>query len=137
MHDTDPQPPAPPTRSLSLAQSFRFAFAGALDGIRAERNMRIHAGAAALTIIAGVWLRVGAVQWLALILSMAMVLAAELFNRALEAAVDLSVSEWRPLAKTAKDAAAGAVLVTAMGAAAVGFVVFLPPLLALFGGAGH
>ena len=120
-----------PGKAGSLLASFGYAGAGVWRALRRERNMRIHLGAALLVVVFGVWLRVSAAEWLALILAMAIVTAAELFNTALEAAVDLAMPERHPLAKRAKDSASGAVLVLAIGAAVVAALVFLPRLAAL------
>lgn len=120
-----------PKETTPIFLSFGFAFRGLFDAVRFERNMRIHTIAAALVIALAAWLRVPLTHWLALILAMTMVFSAEMFNRAMEAAVDLATDDWKPLAKTAKDVAAGSVLVAAMGAAAVGLLIFLPRLMGL------
>lgn len=90
--------------------------------------MRFHAGAASVAAIAGAWLRIGLTDWLWLGAAATGVLSSELMNTAVERAVDLASPEEHALAKAAKDAAAGAVLVTAVFAAAVGLAVLGPPL---------
>ncbi len=116
---------------LGLARSFGFAFAGINWTIRTQRNAQVHLVVLIAVIIAGFALQVSAGEWLALILSMALVLALEAMNSAVEAVVDLVSPHYHPLARHAKDAAAGAVLLGAIGAAAVGLIVFVPKLLAL------
>jgi diacylglycerol kinase len=108
--------------------SFGFALAGIHFTLRNEPNMRIHIGAAALTITAGAWLRVEAEDWRWLILVMALVLAAEAFNTAIEQCCNSVTLEHRPAIKAAKDIAAGAVLITAISAMLIGAIIFLPYL---------
>lgn len=85
--------------------------------------MRIHAGAAGLVLAASLYLRLGTRDFLLVIFSITMVLVAELLNTAIEAAVDLAATGEHPLARTAKDVAAGAVLVAAVNAVVVGYAV--------------
>lgn len=92
--------------------------------------MRFHLGAAAAVMLLAALLQLRALEWALLIGACALVLAAELLNTAIEKAVDLAMPERHPLAGVAKDAAAGAVLVAAIGAALIGLLVLGPPLLA-------
>ncbi len=105
----------------------------ALRGIRfavgAERNLRIHLVVALAAVALGLAVGLGPGQWGLLALTIALVVAAELFNSALEAAVDLACPRRDPLAGRAKDLAAGGVLVTAVGALAVGVCLFWRPAL--------
>lgn len=95
--------------------------------------MRFHAAAAAVVLILTVWLGVGGVRLAVVLLCIGFVVAMELVNTAVEKAVDLAMPERHPLAKFAKDAAAGAVLVAAAAAAAVGIAVLGPPLVERMG----
>jgi diacylglycerol kinase (ATP) len=115
-----------------LIRSFGFAFAGIGQMIRTERNAQIQFLAAVLVIICGVLFRISLVEWIALVLAITFVLTLEAINTALEALVDLVNPQLHPLAKRAKDIAAGAVLLAAIGAAVVGCLVFVPKLLALW-----
>ncbi len=108
--------------------SFGYAFKGIRELVRSQPNARIHVLAAITVVIAGIYLRVGPAEWCLLALSITSVLAAEAFNTAIEYLTDLVSPEHHPLAGKAKDAAAAAVLFTAIGAAAVGLVIFLPKL---------
>ncbi|MBW5444881.1 diacylglycerol kinase [Cohnella sp. CFH 77786] len=108
--------------------SFGFALRGIAYAIRNERNMRFHVAAAAVVAAAGLWLRVGLSDWLWLGAAAAGVWTAELINTAVERTVDLATRAEHPLAKAAKDAAAGAVLVASLFAAAAGSAVLGPPL---------
>lgn len=108
--------------------SFRFAFQGLADLFRTQTNARIHLAAALLVLFLGVWLEVSRLEWLALTLSITLVLALEAVNTALEYLTDLVSPGQHPLAGKAKDVAAAAVLVAALGAAAVGGLIFLPKI---------
>ena len=111
-------------------KSFGYAFEGILTGIRKERNMRIHTAAMILVVLAGTILGLSAVEWCICLILFGLVMALELVNTAVEAVVDLVTEEKRPLAKVAKDTAAGAVLIAAIMAAVIGCIIFLPKLLA-------
>ena len=116
---------------VGLIRSFGFAFAGVGAMLRTQRNAQIHTAAMIVVVAAGWFFGVTAGEWIALILATALVLALEALNTALEAVVDLVSPQPHPLAKKAKDVAAGAVLIGAIGAALVGCIIFLPKLLAL------
>jgi diacylglycerol kinase (ATP) len=115
-------------RMLPLIRSFGYAFAGLWHLLRTQRNAQIHLLVGACACALGLFLPLARWEWLALLLTSALVLAAEGFNTALEAAVDLAAPSQHPLAKVAKDVAAGTVLLCALAAVVVGCVVFLPHL---------
>lgn len=119
-------------RKDPLRKSFGYAFAGIAAGIRKERNMKIHCGAAVLVVAAGIFLRITAAEWCICLVLFGLVMALELVNTAVEAVVDLVTEEKKPLAKLAKDTAAGAVLIAAIMAAIAGCIIFVPKGLALF-----
>ncbi len=107
----------------------RDAFAHAGRGIvvlLGDPHGRIHAAAAVVVILLGLWLRISATDWALLVICMALVLAAEAINTALERVVDVVSPERHPLARDAKDLAAGGVLIASLGAAMVGLIVFVP-----------
>ncbi len=112
--------------------SFGFAFRGIGELIRSQPNARIHLAATVAVLVAGCYLELSRGEWLAVILAMGGVWAAEAFNTALEALTDLASPEYHELARRTKDVAAGGVLLMALAAAAVGLVVFLPRLSGLF-----
>jgi diacylglycerol kinase len=120
------QPP-PPWRAF--VRSFLFAGQGVWHAVRTQRNMRVHFAAAIAVVITGAVLRIGAVQWACLALAIGLVLVAEIFNTVVEAMIDLHTSQFHPLAKIAKDAAAGAVLIASIAAIGVAIAVFVPRLL--------
>ncbi len=112
-------------------RSFRYALQGLADMFRTQPNARFHVVASVSVVTAGFWLEISRLEWLAVVLCLAFVLALEAVNTALEYLTDLVSPEYHQLAGKAKDAAAGAVLVAAIGAAVVGGVVFLPKVWAL------
>ena len=114
-----------------LHKSFGYAFAGIIACIRQERNMRIHLTAAILVTAAGTLLRISAVEWMVCLILFGLIMSLEMVNTALENVVDLVTLEQKPLAKKAKDAAAGAVLVSAVMAAIIGLIIFLPKVFAV------
>lgn len=116
-----------------LASSFAFAGAGIVYLLRSQRNARIHLALTVLAIVLGLWLGLTSVEWAVLSLTVGLVFLAEGLNTAIEATVDLASPDPHPLAKIAKDAAAGAVLIAALTALAVAAFLFLPRLLALAG----
>jgi diacylglycerol kinase (ATP) len=111
-------------RAPSLLTSFNYAFEGVIHVLRTQRNMRIHFGAAAAVLIAALATGVDRLELVALLLAIAFVLIAEMVNSAIEAAIDVATSSFDPLAKLAKDIAAGAVLIASVNAIAVGYLVF-------------
>jgi diacylglycerol kinase len=110
-------------------RSFSFAGQGVWHVVRTQRNMRVHLAAALAAIVAGVLLRITAADWAAVVAVIGLVLTAETLNTVVEALVDLCTDEYHPLAKAAKDMAAGAVLISSAAAVGVAIAVFLPRLL--------
>ncbi|MBD2101442.1 diacylglycerol kinase family protein [Leptolyngbya sp. FACHB-261] len=114
----------------TLWSSFRYAWAGISYACVTQRNFRVHLIVGSLAIGLGVFLRLAAVEMAVIGLTIGAVLAMELLNTALEAVVDLTVGQsFHPLAKVAKDCAAGAVLIAAFSALLVAASLLLPPLL--------
>src|SRR5215831_866217 len=121
------RPPAIPRSGFF--RSFAFAGQGVWYVVRTQRNMRVHLLAGAAAIVAGLVLRIGAADWACVLTAIGLVLTAETLNTVVEALTDLCTDEFHPLAKIAKDAAAGAVLIASAAALGVGLAVFLPRLL--------
>jgi diacylglycerol kinase (ATP) len=111
-------------RSLSLIESFNFAIEGVIHVLRTHRNMRIHFAVAVGVLVAALWVGVDRIELIALLLAISFVLVAEMINSAIEQAIDVATTSFDPLAKLAKDIAAGAVLIATVNAVAVGYVVF-------------
>jgi diacylglycerol kinase (ATP) len=115
-------------RSRSLLWSFNYAIEGIVYALRTQRNMRLHAIAAGIVLAGAVVFRVSRFELIALLLTVTLVLVTELANTALESAVDVATERFDPLAKTAKDVAAGAVFMASLNAVAVGYLVFFAHL---------
>jgi diacylglycerol kinase len=112
--------------------SFKYAFNGIRDLLKSQINARIHLFFTILVIAGGFFFDISKVEWLICLLAIATVFAAEAFNTALEYLTDLASPDYHPLAGKAKDAAAAAVLILAIVALIIGFMVFWQPFLALF-----
>jgi len=121
---------------LAFLRSFKFAAEGIAHGFRTQRNMRVELGIAAAVVIAGILLRIAAVEWAVILVCIGLVLSAELINTVIELAVDLLVQHYHPMAKVAKDAGAGAVLIAALTSVAVGIAIFGPRLWRILFGEG-
>ena len=114
-------------------RSFRHAFRGIWVMLRTQHNAWLHAVASAGALALGVALRIERAEWLAVVLALMAVWTAEALNTAFESLCNVASPEFHPLVERAKDVAAGAVLLSAIGAAAIGFLVFWPRLLRLAG----
>lgn len=104
--------------------SFKFAISGILSAIKTERNLRFHIVIANLICVFAYFYGITRAEWAMLILTAFLVISAELFNTALEAAVDTATDEIKESARLAKDVAAGSVLVLAIASLFVGFCLF-------------
>jgi diacylglycerol kinase (ATP) len=114
-----------PSRSpSSLIESFNLAFEGIIHVLRTQRNMRIHFVIAVVVLIAALATNVSRLELIALLLAIAFVLIAEMINTAIEGAIDVATTSFDPMAKLAKDIAAGAVLIATINAVAIGYIVF-------------
>jgi diacylglycerol kinase len=113
-------------------RSFKFAFQGIVEAIRTEHNFRFMLAFFMFVVAAGVVFEISRYEWLAVLICCGLVLGMEIINMAVEAAVDIAAKSHDPLAKKAKDAAAGASLVVCAFSAAVGLIVFVPYIIALF-----
>ncbi len=113
-----------PRRAPSLLDSFNFAFEGIIHVLRTQRNMRIHFAAAVVVLVAALWAGVSHLELIALMLAIAFVFITEMINSALEQAIDVATTSFDPLAKLAKDIAAGAVLIATVNALGIGYLVF-------------
>jgi diacylglycerol kinase (ATP) len=112
-------------------RSFRAAFAGIWTMLKSQQNAWIHAFASIVVIAAGFIFSIAPGEWCWLVLAMVSVWMAEALNTAFEFLADVASPEFHPLVKKAKDIAAGAVLITALGAVIIGIIVLGPYLLEL------
>ncbi len=113
-------------------KSFVYAWKGIRSFIGREHNAWIHCGVMLLVLAAGFYFRITRGEWIAVVLCIGLVLAAEGFNTAIERLVNLVSPQKHPLAGDVKDIAAGAVLICAVAAVVVGLIIFVPYLLLLF-----
>lgn len=110
-------------------KSFGFALKGIKILIKTQVNARIHLFAVVCVTIAGWFFSISTTEWCLIIFAFAAVFAAEAFNTAIEFIVDLVSPDYHPLAGKAKDVAAAAVLLTAIGSAIIGMIIFIPKVL--------
>lgn len=114
----------------TLRRSFGNAWAGIIVCMIEERNIKIHCIVAVLVVIFGLILDISMTEWYICFTLFGLIMGLELVNTAVESVVDLVTEEWQPLAKRAKDCAAGAVLIAAIWAAVTGGIIFFPKLIA-------
>jgi diacylglycerol kinase (ATP) len=108
----------------SVFESFNYAIEGVIHVLRTHRNMRIHFAVAVAVLVTAAAAGVSKIELIALLLAISFVLIAEMINTAVEGAIDVATTSFDPMAKLAKDIAAGAVLIASVNAAAVGYLVF-------------
>jgi diacylglycerol kinase (ATP) len=101
--------------------------------LRSQHNAWVHASATLAVVAAGFVLAVSRLEWCCLVLAIIAVWSAEALNTAFEFLADVASPEFHPVVKQSKDVAAGAVLISALGAVAIGLLVFLPRVLMLLG----
>lgn len=116
-----------------IHKSFGYAFEGIYTCIKKERNMKIHCVMAVFVVIAGIILGISVTEWCICLVLFGLIMALEMVNTAVEAVVDLVTQERKPLAKIAKDTAAGAVLIAAIMSAIIGCIIFVPKGLVFLG----
>ena len=112
-------------------KSFSYAFAGLRVLFREEHNARIHAVAAVLAVALGFLFRISPMEWIAVVIVIGMVFAAEIINSSIERTADFVKAERDDRKRDIKDLGAAAVLVCAIAAAVVGIIIFLPKIIAL------
>ncbi len=119
---------SPKSEWAKFIAGFGYAFAGLWYALRTQRNMWVHVIIAVLAIALGIVLHISAVEFAMIFVAITGVFITEMFNTVFELCVDLASPEYHPLAKIAKDVAAGAVLLSAMLAVVIGLFVFGPHL---------
>lgn len=115
-----------------LVNSFKYAGTGIFTSFKTEKNMKIHFLIMFLVIIFGFVFHISLNEWITCIILFAGVIAAEMFNTAIENLVDLITPYKNPKAKIVKDIAAGGVLVWAICSAIIGLMIFIPKIIELF-----
>ncbi len=123
-------PPGQPQKSgwAKFIAGFGFAFSGLWYALRTQRNARVHIAIAILAILLGIVLRISAIEFALVFVAITGVFIAEMFNTVFELCIDLASPNYHPLAKIAKDVAAGAVLLSAILSVVIGLFVFGPHL---------
>jgi diacylglycerol kinase (ATP) len=111
-------------KAPTVFDSLNYAFEGIIHVLRTQRNLRIHFAVAFVVLVAALVVNVTKLELIALLISITFVLIAEMLNTAVEHAIDISTTSFDPMAKLAKDIAAGAVLIASVNALAVGYLVF-------------
>ncbi len=131
MSDLRPHQQSLKSEWAKFIAGFSHAFRGLWYALRTQRNARVHVSIAILAILLGIVLRISAVEFAMVFVAITGVFIAEMFNTAFELCIDLASPEYHPLAKIAKDVAAGAVLLSAMLSVVIGLFVFVPHLWGL------
>lgn len=114
-----------------MTSSFKFGFEGIAAAAR-ERNVQIHFGISVFVVLSGFFFEINKYEWIAIILCIGGMVSLEMMNTAIERTVDMYTEEFHPLAKQAKDIAAGAVLIFAIASVIIGMIIFLPKISAWF-----
>ncbi|MFN7118770.1 MAG: diacylglycerol kinase family protein [Saprospiraceae bacterium] len=112
-------------------KSFKYAWNGLIDLLTTQPNAQIHLVVTLLVLAAGLYFRITATEWCLVLLTIALVFAAEAFNTALEYLTNLVSPDYHPLAGKTKDVAAGGVLIAAFIAVIIGIIIFLPKVMEL------
>jgi diacylglycerol kinase len=126
------EPPPQKSEWAKFIAGFGYAFQGLWYALRTQRNARVHVVVATLATILGILFRISAVEFAIIFMAIAGVFIAEMFNTVFELCVDLVSPEYHPLAKIAKDVAAGAVLLSAILSIIIGLFIFGPHLWTFF-----
>ncbi|MEX1190021.1 MAG: diacylglycerol kinase family protein [Bacteroidia bacterium] len=106
--------------------AFKYAFQGIVLGFKSEFHLKVHVFLASLAAAAGWFFEISKTEWMLVLLCMALVISAELFNAAIECLANRITVEKDPLIGAAKDLAAGAVLITAIISLVIGLIIFIP-----------
>jgi diacylglycerol kinase len=127
-----PQQQLPQSDLAKFFAGFKYALNGLWYALRTQRNARVHVSIAILAILAGIVLHISAVEFAMVFVAITGVFITEMFNTVFELCIDIASPDYHPLAKIAKDVAAGAVLLSAMLAVVIGLFVFVPHIWYLF-----
>lgn len=111
---------------------FKYAIEGIICAIKKEKNLVIDLIAVIIVIILGILLSINTIEWIICLILFGLVISSELINTAIERTIDLITQEKHPIAKQAKDIAAGAVLFNAIIAFIIGCIIFIPKIISLF-----
>lgn len=120
-------------KSNGLSSSFNYALEGLVRSFKEERNMKFHILSLFIVVILGLYFSISIFEWIICLILIGNVISSELFNTAIENTVDFISTDIHPKAKIIKDISAAAVLVQAIFSGIVGFIIFYPKFLTLFG----
>lgn len=115
-------------KSRSLIESFNYAVSGIIHTLKTERNMRIHFVIGVLVILLSLYFDFTRGELILLFFTISLVLITEMINTAIERTIDLITKEYHPLARLAKDMAAGGVLIAAINSLVVAYLLFFDRL---------
>lgn len=118
-----------PLVSANRRRSLAYAIAGCVYMFRYQKNTRIQSLATLVVALLAIWLEASPPEWALLILATSLVWLAEFFNAAVEAAVNVAVTDIHPMARVAKDVAAASVLLAVLTSVVIGLIVLAPPLV--------
>lgn len=116
---------------IARSRSFLYAFRGLKIIFKTQHNFWIQIALACTATALGIWLKISPAEWSVLILAMSAVLVTEAINTAFEIDIDLTSPQYHPYAKDTKDVAAGAVLISVIGAGMIGAIIFVPKIIFL------
>ncbi len=119
---------------VARVKSFSYAFRGIKTLVLSQHNAWIHCVATVIVVVVGLLLNLTGIEWAIIVIVMLLVWITEAVNTSIEFLCDLVSPEYNPLIEKAKDVAAGAVLISAIGSVIIGFIIFYPKLIALFNG---
>lgn len=111
-------------KNRSIIESFNYAVTGIISAIKTEKNMKVHYFAGLAVIFSSLFFDFTRLEFLILLFAITLVFVAEMFNTAIESVVNLVTEEYHPLAKLAKDIAAGGVLIAVINSLVVGYILF-------------
>ncbi len=111
---------------INFFKSFKYALDGIIHTISSQKNMKIHAFSTRAVIALGLYFNLTPIEWISCSIAISLVLSTECINTAIECSIDLFTTDHHPLAKNAKDTAAGAVLITSITALIIGGIIFIP-----------
>ena len=112
-----------------VIKSFYYALSGIVYAVKTQRNMKIHLLALISVAAVGFWLELSLLEWSIILIAAGIVIICEMLNTAMEALVDIKTQSHHSLAKTAKDVAAGAVLVASILSVIIGVLIFGPKIM--------
>lgn len=115
-------------RNRNLIQSFNNAINGIIFALKTEKNMKIHFWAAIIVLFFSLFTNLSRIEFLILVFTISLVIITEMVNTAVESLVDIATDNYHPLAKIAKDVAAGAVFISMLNAVVVAYIIFFEKL---------